>query len=189
MNEKSQFDELLKWLNADRDQAALAYENIRSRLIGIFARKGAEFPEELADETIQRVTKRVAEIGPNYEGDPAYYFVGVARLVFLESVNKKSTPMAPVEPPAVDQVEREHQCLQSCLKQIPDPRQRIILVLLSGTQREEDRESGETGGETGDRLERIETSRAPDPKWIAAIRQQMSGISRYNVTGFCRDRH
>ena len=132
MNEKSQFDELLKWLNADRDQAALAYENIRSRLIGIFARKGAEFPEELADETIQRVTKRVAEIGPNYEGDPAYYFVGVARLVFLESVNKKSTPMAPVEPPAVDQVEREHQCLQSCLKQIPDPRQRIILDYYRG---------------------------------------------------------
>ena len=51
------FDALLKWLDSDREQAAMKYEEIRKRLIKIFTGRDCVEAEDLADETINRVSK------------------------------------------------------------------------------------------------------------------------------------
>ena len=53
------FDALLAWLDPEREQAGLKYEQIRGSLIKIFTGRGCTDPEELADETINRVTAKI----------------------------------------------------------------------------------------------------------------------------------
>jgi hypothetical protein len=71
--EQQDFDRLLNWLDADRDRAGLLYERIRWRLVTILASRGCALAEELADETIDRVARRVADIEQIYVGDKAIY--------------------------------------------------------------------------------------------------------------------
>src|SRR5689334_18556794 len=52
------FDALLDWLDSDREQAGIKYEDIRGRLVMMFAARGCVDAEDLADETINRVTQR-----------------------------------------------------------------------------------------------------------------------------------
>src|SRR5687767_12009071 len=90
------FDTLLGWLDEDRDQAGMKYEVIRQRLIKIFTCRGCGEPEDLADETITRVTAKIPEVAPHYEGDPILYFFGVARKVhreYLRTQNKRVNPV------------------------------------------------------------------------------------------------
>ena len=54
------FEQLLDWLDADRDVAGQRYEEIRRRLIKIFVCRGCIVPEELADRTILTTTVRYA---------------------------------------------------------------------------------------------------------------------------------
>ncbi len=75
------FEQLLVWLNPNREQAGSKYEEIRRRLIKILTCRGCTCPEELADETMNRVTRKVPEIIGNYVGDPSLYFYGVAHKV------------------------------------------------------------------------------------------------------------
>jgi hypothetical protein len=68
------FDKLLGWLGPDRDSAGKKYEEIRLKLIKIFARRGCMLAEELADETMDRVCNKAQKIVDDYKGDPALYF-------------------------------------------------------------------------------------------------------------------
>src|ERR1051326_9571412 len=79
------FDQLLVALGGDRDSAAQKYLEIRNNLTRFFEWRGCAFPEDHADETINRIAKRVAEGEEilNYSG----YALGVARLLLLE-INK-----------------------------------------------------------------------------------------------------
>ena len=63
------FERLLTWLDSDPDRAGELYERIRWRLIAILASRACHIPEELADETIDRVAGRVADICDSYIGD------------------------------------------------------------------------------------------------------------------------
>ena len=67
------------------------YEAIRQRLIKFFALKGSENPEELADETINRVASQSEEIG-EFAGDPSAYFYGLARKVWREVMKRQAEP-------------------------------------------------------------------------------------------------
>ena len=109
------------------------YEKLRGKLIRIFARRGCQIPQDLADETISRVTEKVHEIAPTYEGDPARYFYGVARNVYLEYTRKpKTVPLeenrrwADVDDRERIRKERAHVCLEHCLGELsPDDRSLI----------------------------------------------------------------
>src|SRR5918911_1487373 len=122
------FDSLLAWLDADRERAGEKYEHIRRRLIKIFTCRGRPDAEELADETINRVTLKATEVSKEYAGDPALYFYGVAQKVFLESVRK---PRAAVAPPVAadksDEDEREYDCLERCMEQISPSSRELVL--------------------------------------------------------------
>lgn len=123
---QEEFDRLLGWLDCDRERAGVLYEKIRWRLIAILAARGCALAEELADETIDRVSRRVAEIERTYVGDPAIYFLGVMNNVHHEYL--KRPPLPRVVPRQVEGEANEqiHLCLDSCLEKLaPHARQLI----------------------------------------------------------------
>ncbi len=69
------FEQLLAWLDEDRDRAGKKYEEIRFQLINLFIARSCRISEELADKTIDRVAKKVKDISDTYVGDPALYFL------------------------------------------------------------------------------------------------------------------
>jgi DNA-directed RNA polymerase specialized sigma24 family protein len=133
------FDTLLNWLDADRDRAGRKYEAIRVRLIKIFTCRGCSDPEELADETINRVVARVADIAIGYQGDPALYFYGVSQKVQLEYVRKSrlrgsDLPVeegaqipAPATKALANEAEPEFECLERCLERLPRNNRKLVL--------------------------------------------------------------
>jgi DNA-directed RNA polymerase specialized sigma24 family protein len=121
------FDNLLAWLDSDREKAGEKYEKIRLKLIKIFVCRGCSTPEELADETINRVTRKVQEIADTYVGDPALYFSNVAQKIFLEYLRKKPEPAAPPEPDPVEDSEPEYECLDQCMQKLTLNNRELIL--------------------------------------------------------------
>jgi DNA-directed RNA polymerase specialized sigma24 family protein len=121
------FDALLDWLDSDREQAGIKYEQIRSRLIKIFTGRGCIDPEELADETINRVTTKLAEIKREFTGDPARYFFGVANMIYREYLRKK--PPQPPPPPTDDsgRAELEYRCLERCIEKLSEEDRALLL--------------------------------------------------------------
>ena len=81
--DQTAFERLLLWLNPDRDLAAQKYEVVRRRLVEIFASRGFPDAGGLADETIDRVCSKVEKVADGWVGDPAYFFLGVARKIML----------------------------------------------------------------------------------------------------------
>ena len=81
---KRNFDELLLWLNPDRQQAALKYQELHNNLVKIFTWRGCNDAEGLADETFDRVAAKVVEIRQTFVGDPSAYFYSIARLIVKE---------------------------------------------------------------------------------------------------------
>lgn len=56
---KENFDKLLEWLSENRDEAGLRFEQIRTGLIRFFRLKGCHESELLADESMNRVIRRI----------------------------------------------------------------------------------------------------------------------------------
>lgn len=122
------FERLLSWLDPDREAAAAKYLHIRSRLIKILIRKGCWEPEDVVDETFDRVAQKVDDLKETYIGDPAAYFGGVARNVYLEWLRKKSTPPpVPDIVPPDEETGPEYDCLDDCLKHLA-PKNRVLVL-------------------------------------------------------------
>jgi RNA polymerase sigma factor (sigma-70 family) len=75
---------LLRFLGADDEAAATAYLEIRRALFTFFTARGGMNPDELADETINRVARRLSEGTEISAENPASYFYAVARNVLRE---------------------------------------------------------------------------------------------------------
>ena len=120
------FDRLLSWLDRDRERAGILYERIRWRLVTILASRGCTLAEELADETIDRVARRIADIEQIYVGDKAIYFLGVMNNVHHEYLRRPS-PTRLVDT-SVDVATREiiHACLDSCLETLAPYSRQLI---------------------------------------------------------------
>ena len=130
------FDEILAWLNPDRDVAGSIYVQLRHDLTRIFLWAGCRDPEGLTDETFDRVAKKVHDVAPGYEGDPKHYFHGVARNLIKEDAKNvmKRVPLENVEPEARESVWVEEEtsimleeCLQTCLQKL-SVEQRDLIV-------------------------------------------------------------
>ena len=89
------FERLLAWLDEGSDSGGQAYLQMRRRLVLYFQRKRCLVPDDLADETLNRVTRRLEEEGsitdsppglPECLGGvpPARYCYIVAKFVLLE---------------------------------------------------------------------------------------------------------
>jgi len=121
------FDALLDWLDSDREQAALTYEKIRRGLIKIFTGRGCVDPEDLADETINRVTSKLKEIGKDFSGDPERYFYGVANYVYMEYLRRKIPQALPPMPSDPGSIELEYNCLERCIERLTKEHRELLL--------------------------------------------------------------
>jgi RNA polymerase sigma factor (sigma-70 family) len=123
------FDSLLSWLGPDRESAAEKYEQIRRRLIKLFTCRGRLDAEDLADETINRVTLKAPDLAREYVGDPSLYFYGVAHKVFMEVLRRR--PQVPLPPPPdpaeAEEAEREQECLDRCMAGLPGANRELLL--------------------------------------------------------------
>ncbi len=82
---------LLRWLSPDEEQAAQRYERLRGKLLELFARRGVPscVREELADETLDRVGRKLANGEAIQNPEPMAYVHGVARHVLSEYWRKQ----------------------------------------------------------------------------------------------------
>jgi len=134
---QAEFDELLVWLDSDRDKAGLKYEKIRQSLLTLFASRGVSDPEDLADETINRVIKKVSQLKDSYAGDQSLYFYGVAKRVAYEaqrqqSIRQVKPPFVPNEPMDPNELERQMRVLDECLMKLPIDDRHLILMYYMG---------------------------------------------------------
>jgi DNA-directed RNA polymerase specialized sigma24 family protein len=126
---KEQFDLLLAWLDPSLSRSGERYEAIRRKLITFFLNRQCDDAEGLADETINRVARKVSELKDSYEGEQARYFFGVARKVLLEHrrlQNRRVQQPPPV--PSRDELEPYLVCLDECLAKFPPESHELILL-------------------------------------------------------------
>src|SRR5829696_1197711 len=130
------FEEILAWLDPDRDIAATLYLQLREDLANTFKWRGCSDPEGLTDEVFDRVEKKVHEVRLTYKGDPRLYFRGVANNLVKETLKKIKTQVAleDVDLPQLTTTESEkekaaiiEECLQSCLQKLSPENRKLIL--------------------------------------------------------------
>jgi hypothetical protein len=90
---------LLHCLDADREQAAVKYEEARQSLITFFAFRNVSNPSAMADETFNRVACRLAEGQQITTPNPLHYFYAVARNVWRESLTHSTRQVPFTDPP------------------------------------------------------------------------------------------
>lgn len=134
------FDGLLAWLHQDRAEAGRIYEEIRIKLIKGFKSHNCPVAEELADETFNRVAKRLPEIVSTYVGDPRRYFFGVAYRVFLEYLKNGPTLVElPSDNLLISEQQRDletvYNCLEKCLQHLSPQNRELILQFYQGEKR------------------------------------------------------
>jgi DNA-directed RNA polymerase specialized sigma24 family protein len=132
------FDKLLASFGEDRESAGLKYIEVRSNLMRFFEWRGSPYPEDHADETINRVAKRLLE-GEEIR-NPSGYCIGVARMILLE-INKERArdqealnEMASSQVAASDPQESESQieCLRVCLQNLSADNRELIIEYYQG---------------------------------------------------------
>jgi DNA-directed RNA polymerase specialized sigma24 family protein len=123
------FDKLLSCLDSDRERAGEKYERLRLKLVKFFEWHGTEFPEERADQALDRITRRIDE--GEIIRDLNRYAHGVARLLWLEALEELKgrseafTHLSSTLPPpddAQDEAEKTElrlACFRRCLQQLP----------------------------------------------------------------------
>jgi RNA polymerase sigma factor (sigma-70 family) len=143
---KEEFDILLSWLGSDAERAGKKYEEIRQSLIKIFTWRGCNEAEDLADETINRVAKKVRNITNSYTGDPALYFYGVAKNLLREQrrrthlhtpITASSIPVAPIQSPddTAEDPELPYKCMNDCIEQLNAKDRELFLRYYNGEKR------------------------------------------------------
>lgn len=136
---------LLEWLDEGVDSGGERYLEMRRRLVLYFDRKNCASPDELADETLNRVARRLEEEGGITTDAPAHYCYIVARFVLLESVRRQrreeplsdTSNIAAAQYPGEEHDEKEHRsgCLEQCMRKLDSDARHLILAYYRGEQR------------------------------------------------------
>lgn len=91
------FQGLLDWLDEGTNSDGQKYLELRRRLVAYFDRKNCSNFEELADETLNRVARRLEEEGRIESDTPAKYCYVVARFVLMEHLRETQKERVMVE--------------------------------------------------------------------------------------------
>jgi DNA-directed RNA polymerase specialized sigma24 family protein len=148
---QSAFRRLLEWLDEGANSDGRRYLDIRMRLVRYFDRKNCLVPDDLADETLNRVARRLEEEGSIETDAPAHYCYIVARFVFMEYLRTPGVEaLADSELPrraeghlAVSgdlaeellEKERRSECLGHCLQSLAPDHRDLIMTYYTGDQR------------------------------------------------------
>jgi DNA-directed RNA polymerase specialized sigma24 family protein len=125
---KEQLDMLLAWLDPTLSRSGERYEAIHRKLITFFLNRQCDDAESLADESINRVARRVNEVKDIYVGEQARYFLGVAKKVLMEHRRLQNRRVQPPPPaPSHDELEPYLVCLDECLAKFPPESRELIL--------------------------------------------------------------
>ena len=133
--DQASFDHLLSWLDPDQDIAGNKYEVIRQKLIRLFTSRRCYFAEDLADETFDRVARKLSQIKQYYIGNPVNYIFGVAKKVYLEHTRSISVQKLSSLPAQDDDVEELFTRLERCIGQLPHKDRELILSYYQGDGR------------------------------------------------------
>jgi DNA-directed RNA polymerase specialized sigma24 family protein len=136
------FDKLLIALGGDRDSGSKKYLEIRTNLTRFFEWRGCPFPEDHADETFNRIAKRVAEGEAIL--NPSSYAMGVARLLLLEIIKGRQreqsalTELGNSSEVYIDSDDGEGRlvCLRKCLQGLSADNRDLILQYYQGEKSE-----------------------------------------------------
>jgi DNA-directed RNA polymerase specialized sigma24 family protein len=150
-----QFDLFLSWLCPGRENAGDEYERLRFRLMTFFSVRRTRFPEELTDETINRV---VLKIGGEVIENKLGYIYGVAKNIFLEALRKEKEHLnideiSVAAPSAVPEFSND--CLNKCLSQLPPDNRRFILDYFSESKAAKIVLHKQMSGNTGASIEAV----------------------------------
>ncbi|MFL6285882.1 MAG: RNA polymerase sigma factor [Pyrinomonadaceae bacterium] len=129
---QEKFAGFLAWLAPEAEGAGEEYERLRFRLCTFFSQRRCRFPEELADETINRVIEKVCE--ERIENKLAYCY-GVARNVYRESLRKERDHLnvdeLSIAAQAPEEPDLSAECLDRCLANLPDENRDLIIKYFS----------------------------------------------------------
>jgi len=116
------FHAFLACLDPDRTRAGEKYEALRRKLITFFHNRDCPEAEDLADETIDRVTRRLGEVEVH---DLPKFVLGVARRVASEKHRDPAPPRRAPLPAAVP--EEGLAALDQCLERLAAEERALIL--------------------------------------------------------------
>jgi DNA-directed RNA polymerase specialized sigma24 family protein len=126
------FNKLLQSLDDDRQRAAERYEQLHRRLEKFFEIHSGTAAEELADETINRVTRKLEE-GIEIQNIGSYC-IGIARMLVKENLkeqNKRSelgdVPSSAAAELKSNESEKQLECLDGCLAELPFETRLLIM--------------------------------------------------------------
>jgi DNA-directed RNA polymerase specialized sigma24 family protein len=126
------FANFLARLDSDPARAGERYETLRESLVKFLDWRGAVFPEELVDETFNRVARKLEE-GELIQDVPSYCH-GVARMVFLQSLEHPGNKRVEIEElvlvaapePVTEAPDARRECLDRCLRELPAENRKLI---------------------------------------------------------------
>ena len=140
------FTKLLACLDPDRERAGDKYEDLRRTLIRFFEWRGAPFPEDHADETFNRVARKLNE-GIEIKNVNGYCYE-VARLICLEAWKGDDSRREPLLEAhhqntadannADSALERELllECLEECLNRLPAESRALVVEYYQDEKRD-----------------------------------------------------
>lgn len=144
---------LLNWLDSGADSQGQSYEEMRRKLIAYFDRKNCLSPDDLADETLNRVMKWLEEKDKQFDPEPARICYHTARFVFMEYLRKAESEQGGIEdlPSAHQPSENPHsiadqedeqeakekrlECLEGCAQKLQPEEREMIIQYYYGEQR------------------------------------------------------
>jgi RNA polymerase sigma factor (sigma-70 family) len=191
------FDQLLTHLDSDREQAADRYEHLRQMLITFFEFRGSLHPEEQADETINRVARRMSEGQEINASSIETYAYAVARNIWRECIAEPHRVVAllnelpldiqshqsphelKIHAAERDKLERRLDCLERCVQALPPQQRELITSYYQGEREAKIKNRKELAEALGIPLNalRIRASRLRDriEECVRACLEQSSG--------------
>jgi DNA-directed RNA polymerase specialized sigma24 family protein len=157
------FQKFLAWLDEGKDSSGEKYLDMRGRLVRYFDRRNCFPADDLADETLNRVARRLEEEGTISEGPPARYCYIVAKFVLLEHVrrtrpqvsaeesdfNVTVSSVTRVPSTTVPETEQMLDYLEHCLEKLVVGDRELILGYYRGELREKIQERRELAERLG----------------------------------------
>jgi DNA-directed RNA polymerase specialized sigma24 family protein len=142
------FDKLLSALDPDRDRAGAKYVEAHRRLGYYFQKRGCSVPNDLADETLNRVARKLVT-SQDTRIIIDHYWYGVARLVLKEfwsrsnreipelddlprALERSTDPRATEREQEADaQESRKRECMKKCVAALPDYDRNLITQYIA----------------------------------------------------------
>lgn len=135
------FSKLLLRLDTDPERAGQEYEDLRRKLIRFFLWRSAPFPEEHADEVLNRLAKKIVD-GVEVKSVGSYTHE-IARLVLFEvfksndslraSLNETNIEVRIEPDDQADEKEIRLICLDDCLRALPENGSNLVVEYYRDT--------------------------------------------------------